>query len=174
MHLERLAHVLRLSTALLFLAACQKSNRLNKEMGAPVDKARQTIALQSTEQLRAQWNGGACQVVYEQAAAHFRSQSLQDWLSQCAYLREKFGIWQSFISQEAITCGGPASIVCLDGIAVFGKERYEVIIAWTMETRQPRLLYLSLGQNEKAIETIPPPRQHLFDPPPPSSATRRG
>ena len=124
------------------------------------------MALPGTEQLRKQWNNGACEAAYNGASASFRSQSLLDWLSQCEHLREKLGVWQSFVSQEATTCGGSVrSTVCLDGVALFGGNRYDVIIGWIVENRQPRLFYLSLAQNEKAIETMPPPSQHLLDPP---------
>lgn len=175
MQLVRVGNFFRFLAALLLLTACEGSRHGNDRIGARIDNEVQASGLQATEQLRQRWNVGACQVLYEEAAVHFRSQSMPDWLSQCDHLRAKLGRWQSFLLQEASTCSEPAaSTICLDGVAVFGKERYEAIIGWTVEGRQARLLFLTLGQNERSVETIPPAKQRLLDPPLLPTRTRRG
>lgn len=173
MHLERAGSVLGVLIVLSICTTCQKSDHLNSKIEHPVGSEQQTIAVEATRRLRDLWNRGACEVLYEQAAFGFRSQPLPDWLTYCEYVRRKLGIWQSFVSQGAVSRDGRASIVFLEGRAVFGKGNYDVIIAWMTEDRQSRFLYLSLGQNGNAVETIPPPQQHLLDPPPPPNAGRK-
>ena len=167
MDLERTAQVLTVLLALMLPAACRRSKNLDNEDGPPVAKELQKQILEASGRLREQWNGGARETLYQQAAAYFRSQPLPDWLNDCEYFRRQLDMWRSLVPQETFSCGAPA-VVCLDGKAVFGKGYYDVIIAWTMENRQPRLLYLSLAQGEKGIGTIPSRRDFLLDPPPPS------
>lgn len=112
------------------------------------------------------WTQQACEAIYEQAAVIFRSQPLPDWLTFCEFVRRKLGVWQSFVSQEAITLDGQKNVIFLEGKAGFGAARYDVIIAWKMEGRQPRFLSLSLGQNGNTLQTIPPLHDHLLDSPP--------
>ena len=57
------------------------------------------------------------------------------------------------------------SFVCVLGTALFGKDRYEMETGWLLENSDSWLTFLSLWRNGKEIETIPPRRQDLIDPP---------
>ena len=167
---KRPAQVLRFSAAaLLLLTACRRSNPLH-QTELPVGEKQQIIALHGTEKLREQWNSGSCEALYEQASAFFRSQSLPDWLSQCEQLQENLGGWQSFVSQKATMCGESGKstriIVCLDGVALFEKDRFKLEIGWMLENSRSWLMFLSSGRNGTGLGLIPPQSQRLFDSPP--------
>lgn len=169
-----LCHSFGLTCLLLLYTACGSRNHRLDEMDTPVTHKQQIAAIQATERLREQWNHKACPAIYEQAAPFFRSQPLAEWLSQCEYFQPQWGIWQEFILQEATTCEAPVrDMVCLLGTAGFGTGRYDVMIGWALKNHEAKLLYWSLGQNDKPIQTMPSPTQKLLDPPFRQSRQRR-
>ena len=136
----------------------------------PINQKQRIAVLQGTKQLQERWNSGDGRILYEQASPAFRSQPLPDWLVQREQLKEKLGVWQSFTPQRALTCGKSGnptqSIVCLDGVTLFGKDRLEMEIGWMVQDDFPQLMFLSFGPNGKGLSLIPPPPQHLLDSPP--------
>ena len=170
-HLERPAHTFGLVTLAVF-TACQRNPHETNGDPRPVSSEQQTTVLQATGRLRDQWNGAACQAIYEGTPDGFRLQPMSDFLPYCEFERRKLGVWQSFSPQETFIADGQANIVFLEGQAIFATGTYDVIIAWMIHNREPRFLYLSLGQNGRETEKIPRPRQLLVDPPFPLTPKR--
>jgi len=151
---------------LLGFSACHRHTQGTSGVGSPVRQKQQTMALQAADVLRKQWNSNACQAIYEQAAPPFRSQPLPQWLSQCEYFHPRWGDWRTFDLEEATACDESGKgTVCLFGTANFGTGRYDVILGWRLENQHATLLYWSLGQNNRALQTMPSPSKSLLDPP---------
>ena len=165
-------HIFGLVTLATF-TACQHNRHEKNGNPRPVSSEQQTTVLQATERLRDRWNRAACPVLYEGTPDAFRSQPLSDFLPYCEFERRKLGVWQSFSSQGAFIADRQANIIFLEGKAIFAAGTYDVLLAWMTQNREPRFLYLSLGQNGRATETIPPTRQLLVDPPFPPTAPKR-
>jgi len=150
---------------------CRRSSRANEEIPS-VNNDRKVLIRQASDQFRERWNDSGCALIYQQAAAGFRSQPLRDWLSQCEFLKAELGVWKSIDTDEVTICEGTGGVVCLDGTAIFGKGRYGVEATWMIKDNKPNLLYLRFSQNGKLIEEAPSRRRPLLDPAPPG--WRRG
>jgi hypothetical protein len=161
--------------AFLFLAVCNSHGRSAKDplnfLKIPVDEGQRTLALDAVNGLRDAFNKGSCLSIYEQAAAHFRTQSLEEWMSQCKELEENLGSFQSFSASSVGRCSGgpPPIMVCLGGAARFAKGIKEVHVAWLLDNGRTQLMWIALKQNQGTWMQIPPWRglQHpMFDTPP--------
>jgi hypothetical protein len=161
------------SIAFLFMAACHSQDRTAKDaLGTPVDERQRTLAVDAVDGLRDAFNSGSCQSIYDLAAAHFRTQSLEEWISQCRELNENLGSWQTFSASSAQKCGGGPSavILCVRGSARFAKGIKEVDVAWLLDNGRAKLMWISLRRSQGTWVQIPPWRGpgQLWDPPPPT------
>jgi hypothetical protein len=157
------------SIAFLLMAACSHDRAGKDPLDIPVDEGQRTLTVDAVNGLRDAFNSGACQSIYEQAAAHFRTQSLQEWMSQCKDLKETLGSWQSFSAHLAERCGGGPSvvIVCAGGNARFAKRIAQVDVAWLLDKGRTQLMWISLKKGQGAWVVIPPWRgPRMFDTPP--------
>lgn len=151
--------------ALLLLNACENTAHSNQ---ISLLQQQRTSAIVAANNLLKLFDKGACDMVYQQASAQFRSQAPNDWVGQCEQLRKKIGPWRTFTADWWTPCGSGGAW-CLEGTAVFGKDRYYMVTGWLLKNGSPRLLYLSFARGGRQLETIPPlgPQRILVDPPPP-------
>lgn len=147
----------------IFLATCRTSD-IPRELDLPVSREQQSLAIGEAKRFRERFNKGACQAIYDQASEFFRHQLQQDWMSRCAELRGRLGLWRSSDIRSAITCG--SRVICLDGTAAFERGSYDLELAWTFRDGRPRLFWwiLDAGGHRTQIPPFPDPR-NLMDPP---------
>ena len=159
-----------ISIAFLFMAACHSHDRAGKDFfDTPIAEGQRQLAVDAVIRLRDAFNNGSCQSIYEGAAAFFRAQSLQEWMSQCNDLKETLGSWRTFGASSVVRCGeGPSMfIVCVGGNAGFAKKIAQVDVAWLLDNGRTQLAWISLKQNQGAWVQMPPGRDHrMFDTPP--------
>jgi hypothetical protein len=165
------------SIAFLFTAACHSHDRAGRDpLDIPVDEGQRTRAIGAVSSLRDAFNNGSCQSIYEQAAAFFRRQSLQEWMSQCRELKERLGPWQSLSASSAVRCGGGPSevLVCTGGAAGFAKDNAKVDVAWLLDNGRTQLMWITLTPSNGAGVQIPPMHSpgRFWDPPPPPPLSR--
>ena len=122
-------------------------------------------ASNSIDQVRQLFNQNACEGIYKQSTAFFRTQPLADWVYRCDKLRQQLGDWQTFETVSADACSSrPKSICFVDGSALFAKQKVEMTIGWRVEAGQLRLLFWAL-KSGKNMERFPPRQLRHFDGP---------
>jgi hypothetical protein len=146
-------------------ALCAPVSLLLIACGAPKNQVSNT-ASNSIDQVRKLFNQNACEGIYAQSTAFFRTQPLADWVGRCDKLRQQLGDWQTFESESADACSSkPKSICFVDGRALFAKQKVEMTIGWRVEAGQLRLLFWALKQSGKNMERFPPRLLQHFDAP---------
>jgi hypothetical protein len=119
--------------ASLLLPGCHRHPRIDdgySEMS--LDDAQQTLTLTAISRLQNEFNHGACQSIYDEAGAGFRSQTSEEWLRECALLQNELGSWKSFQAKDTFGFGTRELIVLVVGLAEFEKENQQVEINWIL------------------------------------------
>ncbi len=154
--------------AVFFFLACNRGSPTPTALlRKPIEASQRALAVKGVQKLRADWNDGACQSIYEQAALHFRTQKAEEWLEKCWQLHKDLGAWQSFTPLNAVRCGAPELVVCLPGSGVFAQGRKRLELAWRLQNKRPALFWLILQQDDDHWLQIPDQQDKLrfADPP---------
>jgi hypothetical protein len=142
----------------LLLAGCSR----NRPPLLGVNASQRALITQSTDQLRAAFNQGACQDIYDRADAVFRlAQDPEAWMTQCEQMRKTLGAWQRFEPQLRGKFGIPLTVVA-SGPAVFGAGDYRVVATWHLNSGRAQLFSLFLKGGGFQMRIPPPatPIQH--------------
>lgn len=146
----------------LFLGACGTS-RAPKELNIPVSPELQTSAINEARKFREAFNQGACEAPYAEASEFFRRLPKQDWMSQCAELHQRLGLWRSSEIRSVVTCG--SRVICLDGTAAFETGRYDLELAWIFRDSRPRLCWWVIESRGQRTQIPPAISRNPMDPP---------
>jgi hypothetical protein len=161
--------------AWLFTIACNRGqptpNELSEHM--KVDDGQQALALTAVNVLREEFNSGACQRIYGEAAGYFQAEEFEEWARDCQRLRNDFGLWQSFKFRAARRCGRPEFVVCLSGSAEFENKSTDLSVALVLSGKSTQLRSLAVRDGDHHWTYIPhgsaPSPGPLMDPPGPKS-----
>ena len=152
--------------ALLALPACHRTPREGTFHVTTATDAQRKLALDATETLREDLNNGACQSIYIESSTFFRTQSPEEWKSQCDKLRKTLGTWQSFnLSLAEFFDDSP--ILFTRGPAAFANRTTEISTGWRLDHGTAKLNQIDIKQDEEHWTNIPVPRDfHPFADPP--------
>jgi len=147
-------------TVFLALVACHRHPRAAVQVeGISLSDAQKAETLAAMDRLRDQFSRGACQSIYDDASAGFRSQASEVWLRECARLQAELGSWTNFQAKDTEGFGNQEIIVLVYGLAEFQKENQQFEINWILGNQTARLHAIRLRNNESQ-EWIEFPSSH--------------
>jgi hypothetical protein len=151
-----------LTACCLFLAACS-ANRVAVDKAAMTRELRR-VGDEAAAKLRALFNRGACQSIYDQVPL-LPASRLPDWNAQCHDAHRKLGEWSSVEAVSVSDCASGGRLVCVEGTAVFANGVRHSEMIWWVDEGKPRLLQWSLAGEGEVIQLPANPRP-ATDPPP--------
>jgi len=112
------------------------------------------LAERGVSKLRAAWNRGDCASIYDEGDGYFRRNQLREnWLRQCAELREQLGLWQGFrVRNGAVWPIGAVGIVWVEGTADFETGQRTVRADFQLDNATSKLFDLQVDLNGKLLQ----------------------
>lgn len=155
--------------AFLLISACHRHPRAaDSLLEMKVEDWQKAQAADAANHFREIFDNTGCLPIYDEAAAHFRSQGSQDWARECERLKKELGPWKSFQITDAQRCAAPEVVICVFGPAKFEKEQTEIEVAWLLSKGGAQLYWLAVKEGERNWRLIPPmPSRHRWIDPPP-------
>lgn len=136
-------------TALLLSSACRRHPHRDEPFRrTKVDDGQKAKLVDAVSHLRAEFNTGTCEFIYDEASAHFRSQDPKEWRRECALLKEELGSWRSFQVKVAEKWSEREPIVCVIGTAEFEKQVQQIGIVWTLEHNGVQLISIFMREHD--------------------------
>jgi hypothetical protein len=127
-------------------------------------------ALDAMKHLQAEFNTRNCELIYQEAGAHFRSQDPMDWRRECALLTEEMGPWRSFQVRDVQRWPRSEPAFCIFATADFQNQSKELAIVWTFSRKGAELFSIAVQRDEQHWKNIPAApelnRGPWIDPPP--------
>lgn len=162
-----------LATVFVISSCGHRDRRVTRESveSMAVNKTQMIAAVKAVDHLRATFNTGSCESIYNEASPMFREQSSLQWTDQCEALRKSKGDWKNFKFEWAQRCGTPQLLVCVIGYADFATESREMSVIWLLDGQSAKLESIELRQDDQHWSKIPDPRllprelHRLVDPP---------
>src|SRR5215471_3611178 len=116
---------------IVLLAGCTPSPKIAE---APLSDQERVLATQAAGELRYKFNNAACSAIFNDAGELFQKlQRQEDWMADCAELRNALGAWQDFSPHQA-TRFGQDRIFTMRGRASFEKAAREVELCWLLQS----------------------------------------
>lgn len=112
-------------------------------------------ALDAMKHLQAEFNTRNCELIYEEAGAHFRSQDPMDWGRECALLKDELGSWRSFQVSDAERWPNREATFCIFASADFESQSKQLAVAWTFNERGAELFFIAVQLDEKHWKNLP-------------------
>jgi hypothetical protein len=143
---------MRYSFALIFAACltvsgCRDHRHRDEPFRGKVDDAQRAQLDDAVSHLRGEFNAGTCELVYDEASAHVRSQDPKEWRRECALLKQELGSWRSFQVKVEQKWSEQEPIVCVIGNAAFEKYVQQIGMVWTLGNKGAKLFSLFVREN---------------------------